>query len=63
MKHAILGAGAIGGLLGAVLSSLGEDVTMLVRPQKLADCEPDPGAPVGNDHRADESRGEADGAG
>ena len=37
MKHAILGAGAIGGLLGAVLSSLGEDVTMLVRPQKLAD--------------------------
>ena len=37
MKHAILGAGAVGGLLGAVLSSLGEDVTMLVRPQKLAD--------------------------
>jgi 2-dehydropantoate 2-reductase len=36
MKHAILGAGAIGGLLGTVLSSLGESVTVLVRPEKLA---------------------------
>jgi 2-dehydropantoate 2-reductase len=36
MKHAILGAGAIGGLLGTVLSSLGEDVTVIVRPEKLA---------------------------
>jgi len=36
MKHAILGAGAIGGLIGTVLSSLGEDVTVLVRPEKLA---------------------------
>ena len=36
MKHAILGAGAIGGLVGTVLSSLGEDVTVLVRPQRLA---------------------------
>ncbi len=36
MKHAILGAGAIGGLVGTVLSSLGEDVTVLVRPEKLA---------------------------
>jgi 2-dehydropantoate 2-reductase len=36
MKHAILGAGAIGGLLGTVLSSLGEDVTVVVRPEKLA---------------------------
>ena len=35
MKHAILGAGAIGGLVGTVLSSLGEDVTVLVRPQAL----------------------------
>jgi 2-dehydropantoate 2-reductase len=35
MKHAILGAGAIGGLIGAVLSSLGEEVTMIVRPQSL----------------------------
>lgn len=35
MKHAILGAGAIGGLMGTVLSSLGEDVTMIVRPESL----------------------------
>jgi 2-dehydropantoate 2-reductase len=37
MKHAILGAGAIGGLVGAVLASLGEDVTVIVRPEKLAE--------------------------
>ena len=36
MKHAILGAGAIGGLMGTVLASLGEDVTMIVRPENLA---------------------------
>jgi len=36
MKHAILGAGAIGGLIGTVLASLGEDVTVVVRPEKLA---------------------------
>jgi 2-dehydropantoate 2-reductase len=36
MKHAILGAGAIGGLVGTALASLGGDVTMLVRPEKLA---------------------------
>src|SRR5208282_1323838 len=36
MKHAILGAGAIGGLVGAVLSSLGEDVTVVVRAEKLS---------------------------
>jgi 2-dehydropantoate 2-reductase len=35
MKHAILGAGAIGGLVGTVMSSLGEDVTVVVRPGKL----------------------------
>ena len=35
MKHAILGAGAIGGLVGTALSSLGEDVTVVVRPEKL----------------------------
>jgi 2-dehydropantoate 2-reductase len=35
MKHAILGAGAIGGLMGTVLSSLGEDVTVVVRPETL----------------------------
>ncbi len=36
MKHAILGAGAIGGLLGTVLASLGEDVTVVVRAETLA---------------------------
>jgi 2-dehydropantoate 2-reductase len=35
MKHAILGAGAIGGLVGTVLASLGEAVTVVVRPEKL----------------------------
>jgi 2-dehydropantoate 2-reductase len=36
MKHAILGAGAVGGLIGTVLSSLGEDVAVVVRQEKLA---------------------------
>jgi 2-dehydropantoate 2-reductase len=36
MRHAILGAGAIGGLVGTVLGSMGEDVTVIVRPEKLA---------------------------
>ena len=36
MKHAILGAGAVGGLVGAALASLGEDVTVVVRPERLA---------------------------
>ncbi len=36
MRHAILGAGAIGGLVGTVLGSLDEDVTVIVRPEKLA---------------------------
>jgi 2-dehydropantoate 2-reductase len=36
MRHAILGAGAIGGLVGTVLGSLGEDVAVIVRPDKLA---------------------------
>ena len=36
MKHAILGAGAIGGLVGTALASLGEDVSVVVRPESLA---------------------------
>jgi len=36
MKHGILGAGAIGGLVGTALASLGEDVTVIVRPASLA---------------------------
>ena len=35
MKHAILGAGAIGGLVGTALASLGEDVTVVLRPESL----------------------------
>ncbi|MBZ5663798.1 MAG: 2-dehydropantoate 2-reductase [Acidobacteriia bacterium] len=35
MKHAILGAGAVGGLVGTALASLGEDVTVVVRPESL----------------------------
>ena len=36
MHHAILGAGGIGGLMGASLAHVGEDVTMVVRPSALA---------------------------
>ena len=36
MKHAILGAGAIGGLMGTKLASIGEDVIVIVRPDKLS---------------------------
>ena len=35
MKHAVLGVGAVGGLVGAALASLGEDVTVVVRPERL----------------------------
>ena len=35
MKHVILGAGAIGGLVATALGSLGEDVTLIVRHGKL----------------------------
>lgn len=33
MKHAVLGAGGVGGLVAALLADAGEDVTVLVRPQ------------------------------
>jgi 2-dehydropantoate 2-reductase len=36
LKHAILGAGAIGGLVGTALASIGEEVTVILRPEKLA---------------------------
>jgi len=32
MRHGILGAGGVGGLIGAVLAHAGEDVTLMVRP-------------------------------
>jgi len=35
MEHAVLGAGAIGGLVGTAVASLGESVTVLVRPERL----------------------------
>jgi 2-dehydropantoate 2-reductase len=35
VTHAILGAGAIGGLVGTALASLGEDVTVIIRPDSL----------------------------
>lgn len=37
MRHAILGTGGIGGLLGAALSHAGAEVLLLVRPSALAD--------------------------
>ena len=36
MRHAILGAGGIGGLLGAALAHAGGDVVLLMRPDALA---------------------------
>ncbi len=36
MEHAVLGAGAIGGLVGTAIASLGEGVTVLVRAERLA---------------------------
>ena len=35
MRHAILGAGGVGGLIGAVLAKAGESVTVIVRPDSL----------------------------
>jgi 2-dehydropantoate 2-reductase len=35
MKHTILGAGAIGGMLSTALASLGNQVSVVVRPEKL----------------------------
>jgi len=36
VKHAVLGVGAIGGLMATALSSIGEDVESVVRAEKLA---------------------------
>lgn len=35
MRHAILGAGGVGGVIGASLARCGEAVTLVVRPEKL----------------------------
>jgi 2-dehydropantoate 2-reductase len=36
MHHGILGAGGVGGLIGAVLAKAGENVTLILRPETLA---------------------------
>ena len=36
LSHAILGAGGVGGFVGAVLAAAGEQVTLLLRPETLA---------------------------
>jgi 2-dehydropantoate 2-reductase len=36
LRHAILGAGGVGGLIGACLADLGASVTLVVRPETLA---------------------------
>ena len=36
MKHAVLGAGGVGGLMGALLASGGEEITLILREQKRA---------------------------
>ena len=40
MRHVILGAGGVGGMIGACLARLGEEVTLVVRPETLADHPP-----------------------
>jgi 2-dehydropantoate 2-reductase len=36
LRHAILGVGGIGGLMGAILARIGDAVTLVVRPESLA---------------------------
>ena len=36
MRHAILGAGGVGGLIGACLAHAGDSVTLVVRREALA---------------------------
>src|SRR5260370_13640189 len=35
MRHAILGAGGVGGLVGAALAESGDSVTLVLRPEAL----------------------------
>lgn len=37
MRHAILGAGGVGGLIGVALAKAGESVTLVLRPEALKD--------------------------
>ncbi|MGE5112205.1 MAG: ketopantoate reductase family protein [Acidobacteriaceae bacterium] len=41
MKHGILGAGGVGGTIGAILAHYGEDVTFIVRPGTALQYPPD----------------------
>src|ERR1700674_4467330 len=41
MRHAILGAGGVGGLMGAALAKSGDAVTMVLRQQALKDYPPE----------------------
>jgi 2-dehydropantoate 2-reductase len=41
MRHAILGAGGVGGLIGAALAKSGESVTLVLRPEALKDYPPE----------------------
>ncbi len=36
MKHAVLGTGGVGGLIGTLLANGGEDVTLILRSENLA---------------------------
>src|SRR5947207_12470658 len=36
MRHAIQGAGGVGGFVGAILGQAGHDVTLVLRPESLA---------------------------
>src|SRR5215467_1938197 len=36
LRHAILGAGGVGGVMAAFLAHLGESVTLIVRPESVA---------------------------
>jgi 2-dehydropantoate 2-reductase len=40
MRHAIFGAGGVGGFIAACLAHIGEDVTLVVRPETLAATPP-----------------------
>jgi 2-dehydropantoate 2-reductase len=40
MRHAILGLGGVGGLIGALLAHAGDDVTAVLRPEALAEYPP-----------------------
>ncbi len=40
MRHAVLGAGGVGGMMGACLAHVGEEVTFVVRPEAFADYPP-----------------------